>query len=65
MQYVCPVTSFGRLPDIATRKESDMAARKPEEVDRLFKRAMNAADIDALLALYEPQASLGVEAGAG
>jgi len=35
-----------------------MAARKPEEVDRLFERAMNAADSDALLALYEPQASL-------
>ena len=35
-----------------------MAARKPEEVDRLFERALNAGDMEALLALYEPQASL-------
>ena len=35
-----------------------MAARRPEEVDRLFERALNAGDMEALLALYEPHASL-------
>jgi uncharacterized protein (TIGR02246 family) len=35
-----------------------MAARTPEELDTLFGRALNAGDLDALVALYEPQASL-------
>jgi uncharacterized protein (TIGR02246 family) len=35
-----------------------MAARKPEELDALFGQALNAGDLDALVALYEPQASL-------
>jgi uncharacterized protein (TIGR02246 family) len=35
-----------------------MAARKPEEIDALFAQALNAGDLDALVALYEPQASL-------
>jgi uncharacterized protein (TIGR02246 family) len=35
-----------------------MAARTPEELDRLFAGAMNAGNLDALVALYEPQASL-------
>jgi uncharacterized protein (TIGR02246 family) len=35
-----------------------MSARSPEEVDPLFAQALNAGDIDALMALYEPQASL-------
>jgi uncharacterized protein (TIGR02246 family) len=34
------------------------AARTPEEVDLLFVKALNAGDIDALMELYEPQASL-------
>ena len=34
------------------------AARSPEEVDSLFVKALNAGDIEALMALYEPQASL-------
>jgi len=33
-----------------------MPARKPEELDRLFATAMNAGDLDALVALYEPEA---------
>jgi uncharacterized protein (TIGR02246 family) len=35
-----------------------MPARTPEEVDRLFTEALNAGDVDALVALYEPQAAL-------
>ena len=35
-----------------------MAARKPEDVDALFAQALNGGDLDGLVALYEPQASL-------
>jgi uncharacterized protein (TIGR02246 family) len=35
-----------------------MAARTPEDVDSLFAQALNAGNLDALVALYEPQASL-------
>jgi uncharacterized protein (TIGR02246 family) len=35
-----------------------MAARNPEDLDRLFAGAMNAGNLDALVELYEPQASL-------
>ena len=35
-----------------------MIARKPEECDSLFEQYMNAGDLDALVALYEPTATL-------
>ena len=35
-----------------------MPARAPEDTDRLFAEALNAARIDDLVALYEPQAAL-------
>ena len=35
-----------------------MAARTPEDVDRLFVDALNAGKLDELVALYEPQATL-------
>jgi uncharacterized protein (TIGR02246 family) len=35
-----------------------MPARSPEEVDALFEKAMNAGDLDGLVALYEPNATL-------
>ena len=35
-----------------------MNARTPEDVDRLFAEALNGANLDALVALYEPNASL-------
>ena len=35
-----------------------MPARTPEDLDRLFAEALNAGDLDALVALYEPHASL-------
>ena len=35
-----------------------MIARTPEEVDTLFAKALNAGDLDALMSLYEPEASL-------
>lgn len=35
-----------------------MTARTPEDLDRLFAEALNAAKLDALVALYEPQAAL-------
>ncbi|MEO8630300.1 MAG: nuclear transport factor 2 family protein [Betaproteobacteria bacterium] len=35
-----------------------MPARSPEDLDKLFTAALNAGDLDALTALYEPQAAL-------
>jgi uncharacterized protein (TIGR02246 family) len=35
-----------------------MVKDNPVELDRLFEQALNAGDIDALVALYEPQAAL-------
>lgn len=35
-----------------------MAARTPEDLDRLFAVALNSGDIDGLISLYEPQAAL-------
>jgi uncharacterized protein (TIGR02246 family) len=35
-----------------------MAARIPEDVDRLFGEALNAGDLEALVALYEADATL-------
>ncbi len=40
-----------------------MTARNPEEIDRLFSDALNAGNLDALVALYEPQAALSPEPG--
>jgi ketosteroid isomerase-like protein len=36
----------------------DMAARTPEECDALFARHVNAGEVDAVVALYEPRATL-------
>jgi len=35
-----------------------MPAKTPEDTDRLFAEALNAAKLDDLVALYEPQATL-------
>jgi len=35
-----------------------MVANTPAELDTLFASALNAADLEGLMALYEPQASL-------
>jgi uncharacterized protein (TIGR02246 family) len=35
-----------------------MTARIPEDLDQLFAEALNAGSLDALVALYEPQAAL-------
>src|SRR6266542_5222304 len=35
-----------------------MAAHSPEEVDALFEKALNSGDLDGLVALYEPDATL-------
>jgi uncharacterized protein (TIGR02246 family) len=35
-----------------------MPAQNPEELDRLFSEALNAGNLEALVALYEPQATL-------
>jgi uncharacterized protein (TIGR02246 family) len=40
-----------------------MPATKPEELDRLFAQALNAGNLDALLALYEPNAALAPQPG--
>ena len=40
-----------------------MPAHTPEEVDRLFTEAVNAGDLDALMALYEPGAGFTGEPG--
>ena len=34
-----------------------MPAHKPEELDVLFAKAVNAGDIEAVMKLYEPTAS--------
>jgi uncharacterized protein (TIGR02246 family) len=35
-----------------------MPARSPEDVDALFEKALNAGDLEGLVALYEPDATL-------
>lgn len=35
-----------------------MPATEPEQIPRLFEQAFNAADLEGLLALYEPDATL-------
>ena len=35
-----------------------MTARTPEDVDRLWARALSVANLDELVALYEPQAAV-------
>ena len=40
-----------------------MPAHKPEELDVLFEKALNAGDIDALMKLYEPTASVTPQPG--
>jgi uncharacterized protein (TIGR02246 family) len=35
-----------------------MVAKTPDEIDTLFAKALNAGDLDALVSLYEPDASL-------
>lgn len=40
-----------------------MAARSPEEIDRIFERELNAGNLEGLLALYEPTAAFTVEPG--
>jgi ketosteroid isomerase-like protein len=40
-----------------------MAARSPEEIDGIFERELNAANVEGLLALYEPGAAFTVEPG--
>jgi uncharacterized protein (TIGR02246 family) len=35
-----------------------MTARTPEDLDRQFAEALNSGNLDALVALYEPQAAL-------
>jgi len=40
-----------------------MAARRPEEVDQLFAQAFSAGDLEALVALYEPDAALVPQPG--
>lgn len=40
-----------------------MAAHKPEELDVLFTKAVNAGDIEAVMKLYEPAASFTEQPG--
>jgi ketosteroid isomerase-like protein len=40
-----------------------VAARSPEEIDRIFERELNAGNLDGLVALYEPTAAFTVEPG--
>jgi uncharacterized protein (TIGR02246 family) len=40
-----------------------MPAQNPEELDRLFSAALNSGNLDALVTLYEPQATLTPEPG--
>ena len=40
-----------------------MSARKPEEVEQLFAKAFSAGDLESLVSLYEPDATLVPESG--
>ena len=40
-----------------------MAARTPEDVDRLFAERANAGDVDGILALYKPGATVVMPEG--
>jgi uncharacterized protein (TIGR02246 family) len=40
-----------------------MPARSPEELDQLFIEKMNAGDLEAVVALYEPDATLAPQPG--
>jgi ketosteroid isomerase-like protein len=40
-----------------------MPARSPDALDRLFAEALNGGNLDALVALYEPNANLMPEPG--
>lgn len=40
-----------------------MSTRNPEDLDRLFAGALNTGNIDELMTLYEPQASLMASPG--
>ncbi len=40
-----------------------MPARKPQDLPRLFIEAFNAGDLDAIMALYEPDAVLAPQPG--
>jgi|SRR6185369_2895455 len=40
-----------------------MPAIRPEEIDHLFAKAFSAGDLEALVALYEPDAALVPKAG--
>jgi len=40
-----------------------MPARTPQDIDRLFAEALNAGNLDALVALYEAQATLMPQPG--
>ena len=41
-----------------------MPATEPEQMHRLFEQAFNAGDLEALMALYEPDAALVPQPGA-
>jgi ketosteroid isomerase-like protein len=41
-----------------------MPATEPDQIHGLFEQAFNAGDIDALMALYEPEAALIPQPGA-
>jgi ketosteroid isomerase-like protein len=46
---------------MATSNKNDCsAATKPEDIQRLFAEAINSGNVDALLALYESDATLVV-----
>ena len=40
-----------------------MAARRPEDIDQIFERELNAGNLEGLLSLYEPTATFTVEPG--
>jgi uncharacterized protein (TIGR02246 family) len=40
-----------------------MSARRPEDLDRLFAQGLNAGDLEASAALYEPGAALVAQPG--
>src|SRR5205085_4938499 len=47
-----------RTGSAVVRGTDTMSAKKPEDVDRLFGQRVNAGDVEGIVALYEPGATL-------
>src|SRR4051794_41935791 len=59
-----PVSATSMRQSGTREGNRQMAATQPEQMHRLFEEAFNAGDLDALMALYEPDAARLPQPGA-